>query len=523
MEQERKKEIWVVGDRRNERLFALSLRVLDRARELAERMGGRAALALFGAEPGAEEDLAVRAEQVYLLLHPGLAAPRADLMASALASFIRARGPALVLFALSDFSRELAGRVARLLGAGLIADCHELRSRDGQVLAAGPAWGGEIMAQITFADPSRTGLITVNPHGLKAKEMKAARGRVETVRLEKLEIAPGLRLISSVAEASEHQRLEQAETVVVGGAGVGGAESFHLVRELAAALSGEVGATRPAVLAHWAAEECMIGQTGKTVRPRLLFSLGTSGALQYTAGIRESGTIVAVNRDPAAPIFAAADFGIVGDLKVLLPLLIAKIKRARFAGLADLLEATAKPGAGPAGFGTKVKDLRAARGWTRETLAQATGQTPEFIVQVENDELTPPVSFLLGLARAFQVDPADFLREEQKAAIQDQRTKAFVTRTQNYSYQTLTPGAENERLRAFRITIEPRESHQPVAYKHDGEEFIYVMEGELELTLGHKAHHLKPLESIHFNSNTPHQLKSLSDQPTVCLVVLYTP
>jgi quercetin dioxygenase-like cupin family protein len=121
------------------------------------------------------------------------------------------------------------------------------------------------------------------------------------------------------------------------------------------------------------------------------------------------------------------------------------------------------------------------------------------------------------------VDPSAFLSDEQKTVIRDQRTKAFVTRTQNYNYETLTPGAVNEHLRAFMITIEPKQAHKPVAYKHAGEEFIFVMEGELELTLDQKSRVLRPGESTHFNSDIPHHLKSLSEEPTRALVVLFTP
>jgi electron transfer flavoprotein alpha subunit len=315
------------------------------------------------------------------------------------------------------------------------------------------------------------------------------------------------------------------------------------MRELAAALGAEVGATRPAVLAHWTEEERLIGQTGKTVRPRLLISAGTSGAVQYTAGIMESGTIVAINRDPEAPIFGLADLGVAADARTFLPALIRKVKQARMRALADLV--CAEAGAGEAartgggevatkvapteergeggGLGEKVRGLREAQGWSREAMAERTGQTPEFIAQVEADEVTPSVAFLLRLSKALGVDPAAFLTDAEQTALRDQRSRAFVKRTQNYSYQTLTPGAEHEHLRGFMIVIEPRQAHKPVAYKHEGEEFVYVMEGELELTVGAKVHHLKPGESLHFNSEIPHKLKSLSDEATRCLVMLYTP
>jgi quercetin dioxygenase-like cupin family protein len=132
------------------------------------------------------------------------------------------------------------------------------------------------------------------------------------------------------------------------------------------------------------------------------------------------------------------------------------------------------------------------------------------------------VGFLLTLAKALDVNPGTFLSKAEKDIIRDQRSKAFMKRTRNYSYQVLTPRAESDHLRAFMITIESRQIHKPVEYKHEGEEFIYVMEGELEVMLGGKKHHLKTDESIHFNSDIPHKLKSLSNEDTRCLVILYT-
>jgi transcriptional regulator with XRE-family HTH domain len=169
-----------------------------------------------------------------------------------------------------------------------------------------------------------------------------------------------------------------------------------------------------------------------------------------------------------------------------------------------------------------VCKLREAQNWSVEDLATATGQTPEFIDQVENDKFSPSVGFLLMLAKALDVNPGTFLSKAEKDIIQDQRSKAFMKRTRNYSYQALTPHAESDHLRAFMITIESRQIHKPVEYKHEGEEFIYVMEGELEVMLGGKAYHLKTDESIHFNSDIPHKLKSLSNEDTRCLVILYT-
>ena len=174
------------------------------------------------------------------------------------------------------------------------------------------------------------------------------------------------------------------------------------------------------------------------------------------------------------------------------------------------------------GFGARIRKLREAHDWTAESLAQATGQTPEFIKQVENNELSPSVSFLLGLAGALKVDPGTFLRREEQTQIRDMRQQAYVKRTQDYAYQTLTGGGESDHLRAFFITIEAKQTHKPVAYKHEGEEFVYVIQGELELTIGNKDHVLKPGDTMHFNSDIPHKLKNTSSETTRLLVVLYT-
>ena len=533
-------EIWVYVDLRNEMFFGYSLNVLAKARELADAVSGKAAAVIIGSsahvgpddfvgprvcmslDAAAQDCVGHGADQVYVLDNPSLAVPRADIYAAAMAEAVRTHGPMLVLYALTDFGRELAARTARMSNSGLIADCVDLRNERGKVVATCPSWGGEILAENTFLDGVVTGFATVHPHACQAIEVSGEPGAIERVRLDHLEPPAGLTLVSSAAEPEKHRKLDEAEVVVVGGAGLGNTDGFGLVRELAAALGGEVGATRPPVLQHWVDEGRLIGQTGKTVRPKLLLSVGTSGAVQYTAGIMESKTIVAINRDQNAPIFQIADVGVVADASTFLPLLTERVKQVAMRTLADVLSEDKKTDA-RASFGMRVRKLREAHDWSPETLAQATGQSPEFISQVEDDEVTPPVSFLLRLARALQVDPSTFLREEEKTVIRNQRAQAFIRRTQNYSYQTLTPGAENDHLRAFIITIESKHAHKPVAYKHEGEEFILVMEGDLQLTLGAKVHHLRSGESIHFNSDIPHKLKSLSDEATRCVVVLYTP
>jgi len=367
---------------------------------------------------------------------------------------------------------------------------------------------------------------TISP-GIFKEQRYDDSSRGEIVRVEKNMDEPQIRvkLISSSREPKPARRLEDAQVVVAGGRGVKNADGFHYLRELAMMLGAEVGATRPAVDAHWTSHDNLIGQTGKSIKPRLLITCGTSGAIQYTAGIKGADTIVAINRDAHAPIFQIADLGIVADANSLLPMLIAEIKRHQFQQITELYR-TGREQEGvreDSTFGRRIKKLREDRKLTSGQLASQTGQTPEFIDRVEEDAITPPVSFLLQLARVLDIDPSSFLSEQEKIKIDKKRHESFVKRTQNYSYRTLTPGAVDKHLRAFIVTVEPKERHKMVEYRHPGEEFVYVMCGELEITVGSKVYHLKPGETTHFDSETKHKLRNLSDEKCELIVVLYTP
>ncbi|MFC1840644.1 FAD-binding protein [Thermodesulfobacteriota bacterium] len=529
-----KNDVWVYIDCRNKRHFDASLNVLGAAVELAKSISGKSIALVIDTEKDEKSGSSLPvesvvqtcmsngADEVYTIENPHLSSCRADIHAQAISSLVRERSPKIVLFTLSDFGRETASICAVMNDSGLIADCVEFSVEEGKIIAGCPSWGGEIMARLTYTFPGDTGFATVQANAFSPSDQKGNPGRIEKISVEGVQVPGELNSISLGVEKSEHRKLEDADTVVVGGAGVGSLEGFTMVRNLSAAVGGEVGATRPPVLKHWVDEERLIGQTGKTVRPELLISIGASGAVQYTAGIVESGYIVAINRDPDSPIFNVADTGIVADAKAIMPLITSRIKQTVMRDIADTLSIDKNDG-GTNGFGEKIRKLRESNNWTVEYLAQQTDQSPDFIEQVEKNEVTPSVSFLLKLSRALDVDPGTFLKEEEKAYIEDQRAQAFIKRTKNYAYQTLTPGAENQHLRGFMITIEPRQAHKPVAYKHEGEEFVFVMEGSLELTLDNKVNYLKTGESMHYNSEIPHKLKNLGNETTRCLVMLYTP
>lgn len=536
-----KQQIWVFGDLRNQRLMGFSCNVLAKARNLATELDLDLVFILFegqsspcDSDPFGGESLSVDravetaaghgADLTFCFENPCFSPPQAHITAAALAEAIRQYQPYLCLFALTDFGRELAARTAAIGNLGLAADCAEITVEKGRVVGLCPSLGGSIMAKIVFADHRTTGLATVQPFGkleIPAKEYPA------TLQRRPLSIdfnSDGLRLVSRRIEPASNRQLEEAEKVIVGGMGLSCPKGFELLNTFAAVLGGQVAATRPPVLNGWVAEERMLGQTGKRVKPKLLISVGTSGAVQYTAGIIESGVIVAINRDPSAPIFQIADIGIVADASGFLPLLIDRAKQAMMRSLVNRRNGNCKEmQLTPLGtFGEKVRNLRQAQQWDCEDLAEATGQTREFIEKVEADILMPPVGFLLRLSEVLKVAPDTFLDRRSKTTMLKERRAAHVRRTHNYAYKSLTNDAEYDHLRAFVLTIKPNERHKPVAYKHEGEEFIWVQSGVLELTLGSESHVLETGESKHFNSNTPHRLKSLSDHPTQCLVVLYT-
>jgi electron transfer flavoprotein alpha subunit len=525
---EKRLEVWVFGDHRNTLQDRLTLQVLGQARALTNDKG-RTTVVLLGhqAKGIAGEYIAHGAQRVLLVDHPQLAIYRTDLFTTIICDLIQEHRPEIFLIGASEFGRELAPRIAKRLRVGLCADCVSLDwdEQKEKLTASSPAFGGNFLARIAWSE-HRPYMATVSPGTFSERPYdQTARGEIVGIEKDLGAIPSRINVVSSVREPHQAVKLEDAKIVVAGGRGVKHSEGFNSIRELAMLLGGEVGSTRPAVDAHWTSHDQLIGQTGASVKPELLITCGTSGAVQYTAAIKRTGTTVAVNRDPHAPIFKIADFGVVADTLSFLPAFILEVKSHLFQEITDLYRAQVKTGRDPksVSFGQRIRKLREDHKMSKVDLAEKTGQTPEFIEQVEADSLTPPVSFLLQLSQALQIDPSNFLTEQEKIQIDGKRQEGFVKRTQNYSYRTLTPGAADKHLRAFMVTIEPREYHKMVEYKHPGEEFIFVTKGELELTLGSKVYHLKQGETIHFDSETKHKLRNISDEKCELMVTLYTP
>jgi transcriptional regulator with XRE-family HTH domain len=172
--------------------------------------------------------------------------------------------------------------------------------------------------------------------------------------------------------------------------------------------------------------------------------------------------------------------------------------------------------------GARIRRIREDKGVDLAQLANETGCSVETLAQIEEGEAMPPVGTLLQIARALEVDSAFFLKDEKKTSKKD-RERAYTKRTQNYAYTTLTPGAVHKHLKGFKISIEPLSRHQGVGYQHEGEEFVYVLSGQVQITVGDHENRLSQGDSLHFNSAIRHNLENAGDAPAELLVVVYTP
>ncbi len=171
--------------------------------------------------------------------------------------------------------------------------------------------------------------------------------------------------------------------------------------------------------------------------------------------------------------------------------------------------------------GKKIKKTRTAKGLSFQNIANETGFSIEYLKEVESGKKIPSVGSLLQISRVLGIDSGFLLKEEESNL--KTRIRAYTKRTDNYAYETLTPGAENKHLKAFRVTIDPMQEHEGVGYHHEGEEFVYVISGEIELMVGEHKNKLKKDESLHFNSGIKHQMKNIGKKPANLLVVIYGP
>lgn len=327
-------EIWIFAEQRSGVLHDVSLELLGKSRELMGSPGGSVSAILVGKGVEGLVEVLRRhgADRVLLADSPHLDPYRLMPYVSVLQKVCKGYDPDILLFGATAMGVELAPRLAARLNTGLSAHCIDLRiTENGEFLQVVPGWGGGVVATITCPH-HRPQMATVMPGVMKEVEF-AAGGAGEVIRLDlgdNLDLS-GPRVLEVFREEPKGVPLEGAEIVIAGGWGIGSREGWRLIEELAALLGGSVGATRPPVDEGWAMEEQMIGQSGKTVRPRLYIGIAISGMSHHVVGMDESGYIVAINQDPKAAIFECADLAIVGDYKDIVPLVISEIKK-RFSG-----------------------------------------------------------------------------------------------------------------------------------------------------------------------------------------------
>ena len=312
----------------------VGLELLSPGRGLADKQGGKLVAVVIGSGTGTYVKAAVAygADTVLVVDAPAYARYTTDAYTKALYILVEKYGPTSMMIGATNNGRDLGPRVACRLNTGLTADCTALAIDDetGLVAWTRPAFGGNLMATIACPD-HRPQIGTVRPGVFKKGE--ADEGRTAEIIRENVAIAPEeirTELLEVIRDAAgELVDLEGAEIIVSGGRAAGGPEGFNCIRELAAALGATVGASRAAVDAGWISHAHQVGQTGKTVGPKLYIACGISGAIQHVAGMSSAKTVIAINKDEAAPIFNIADYKVVGDMFQILPILTAEIKKLK--------------------------------------------------------------------------------------------------------------------------------------------------------------------------------------------------
>ncbi|HIC90284.1 MAG TPA: electron transfer flavoprotein subunit alpha/FixB family protein [Anaerolineae bacterium] len=310
------------------RAVPISWEVMGKARELADVLGTSLIAIVAGEDVAsvAQEAVSYGADTVYLADNPVFSHFRVTPYATLMEQLIREQQPQIVLTGASTRGRDLSAAVAADMGIGLAPDCIELAIEDGNLVATRTVYSGNILATIHFKGTPQ--MASVRNRAFPAPEPDAGRiGEVVSIDTPIAEEAVPEKVTAFEAAEAGEVSLTDARIIVSGGRGVKGPEGFAPIRELAEVLNAAVGASRAAVDAGWIPYKHQVGQTGKTVRPDLYIACGISGAIQHLAGMNSSKVIVAINKDPEAPIFKVANYGIVGDVFTYVPALTEEFKQ----------------------------------------------------------------------------------------------------------------------------------------------------------------------------------------------------
>jgi electron transfer flavoprotein alpha subunit len=323
------KGVWVLAELKNGSPLETTYELLGAGRPLADTLNTPLTALLFGDGVAAAADLLIArgADTVYVVEDPALAVFNDEVYTAVAAQLVEAGRPEILLISASAYGRSLAPRLATRLNTGLAADCTQLTIDPEQMilLQTRPVYSGSLLAAVVCPE-RRPQMATVRPRAMKA--LPADPGRTGQVVRPAVTLPERrqTRVVDVVVDLAEKISLNEAEVIVAGGRGLGEAKNFALLAELADVLNGAVGASRAVVDSGWIAYSQQVGQTGKTVAPRLYLACGISGADQHLAGMSSSDIIIAINKDPEAPIFKMATYGIVGDVLEVVPALIRELR-----------------------------------------------------------------------------------------------------------------------------------------------------------------------------------------------------
>ena len=324
------KNVYVVAEQRDGKVMKVSYELIGKARDLADALEQDVVAVLMGSNiaDAASELAKAGADKVIYVDDAMLAEYVTEPYTKALTAVIKANDPEIVIFGASSIGRDLAPRVSARIHTGLTADCTKLEINPETKLLemTRPAFGGNIMATILCAD-FRPQMATVRPGVMQALTNVDKVAEIEKFEVEFEAADMNVEICEIVKTEQKAVDITEAKILVSGGRGIGSADGFDMLKDLADVLGGEIAASRACVDAGWIDRDRQVGQTGKTVRPELYVACGISGAIQHAAGMEDSELIVAINKNNTAPIFEVADIGIVGDVNAIIPKLTEALKK----------------------------------------------------------------------------------------------------------------------------------------------------------------------------------------------------
>ncbi|MBW1690360.1 MAG: electron transfer flavoprotein subunit alpha/FixB family protein [Deltaproteobacteria bacterium] len=321
--------IWIVAEQREGELRKISYELVSEGRRLADQLGQPLTALLLGSniKEKASDLGKYGADKVIVADDERLATYTTDAYAAVIAELAQAHEPAIILLGASVQGKDLSGRLAAKLGAGVAQDCVEFSIDNGSLVAKRPIYAGKAYATVTYKD-SVPQIATARPNVLELNEPDESRSaEVVDASFSLDDSQLKTKVVELQQEAGGKIDLTEAERIVSGGRGMKGPENYNILEELADLIEATVGASRSAVDAGWRPHSDQVGQTGKVVSPNLYIACGISGAIQHLAGMSTSKVIVAINKDPEAPIFQKADYGVVGDLFDVVPALTEQIRK----------------------------------------------------------------------------------------------------------------------------------------------------------------------------------------------------